>query len=135
MKRVIRALQQSALVTFFGNIAFDKNGMNYNAIAAVVQVGNLGGCHLNSKWRPPSLTAVKLKMSHLIYNQVFTVTQDLKVVNAPSVVLPAVEATQALVIPRPNIYAPVCPPGSYQNPNDYLPCIPCPAGERMLSSL
>jgi hypothetical protein len=43
MKRVIRALQQSALVTFFGNIAFDNNGMNYNAIAAVVQVGNMAG--------------------------------------------------------------------------------------------
>ena len=61
--------------------------------------------------------------------QVFRVTQDLKVVNAPSVVLPAVLAAQAIEIPRPNLYAPVCPPGYYQNPDDYKPCIPCALGK------
>ena len=39
MARIIRALQQGSLTSFFGGIAFDKNGMNYQAVAAVVQVG------------------------------------------------------------------------------------------------
>ena len=61
--------------------------------------------------------------------KVFTVTQDLKVANVPLVVEPAVLATHSIVIPRPNLYAPVCPPGSFQNPDDYLPCIKCPPGK------
>ena len=38
MQRITRALQQSSLTSFFGGIAFDKSGMNYQASAALVQV-------------------------------------------------------------------------------------------------
>ncbi|GAX76333.1 hypothetical protein CEUSTIGMA_g3779.t1 [Chlamydomonas eustigma] len=96
MKRVISTLQLESVTTFFGNIAFNKNGENYDAVPEVIQV--------------------------------FTVTQDLKVVNAPAVVLPSSKAQQTITIPQPNRYAPVCPAGTIQNPNDYNPCIPCPTG-------
>ena len=60
--------------------------------------------------------------------QVFSVTQDLKQAYVPQVVAPISEAVKSLVLPQKNRYAPVCPPGSYQNPDDYQPCIPCPTG-------
>lgn len=37
-------------------------------------------------------------------------------------------ATRSFIIPQPNRYTPVCPPGYHQNADDYLPCVPCVPG-------
>lgn len=47
----------------------------------------------------------------------------------PTIVLPLQLAQQALVLPQPNRYAPVCQPGTFRGPDDFLPCTPCVAGE------
>ncbi|KAF5842498.1 hypothetical protein DUNSADRAFT_6742 [Dunaliella salina] len=54
--------------------------------------------------------------------------RDLKEILSPAVVLPLKLATASLKLPQPNRYEPVCPPGGYQNPDPFEPCIKCDKG-------
>jgi hypothetical protein len=67
--------------------------------------------------------------------QVLASLIDNRPVNVPATVLPLTNAAKSIVMPQPNRYAPVCPPGSYQNPDQFLPCIPCPAGQFQVTCL
>ncbi len=60
--------------------------------------------------------------------QVFRTVSNLQAVDLPLVVLPLSDAATGAVIPQSNRYAPVCQPGTYAGPDEFLPCIPCPAG-------
>eukprot|EP00983_Pelagomonas_calceolata_P036847 1134687-Pelagomonas_calceolata.AAC.1 len=60
--------------------------------------------------------------------QVIEKIRDLRVVLTPAVVLPLRLATASLELPQPNRYNPVCPQGSYQNPDEFEPCIKCEKG-------
>jgi hypothetical protein len=66
--------------------------------------------------------------------QVLAAYQEGRPVNTPFTVLPLSSAAKGIVMPQPNRYAPVCPPGSYQNPDQFLPCIPCPQGQFQVGS-
>ncbi|KAG1675594.1 hypothetical protein FOA52_014182 [Chlamydomonas sp. UWO 241] len=60
--------------------------------------------------------------------QVFATQVSLQDAWIPSLVAPVSMATRSFVIPQPNRYVPVCPPGTRQNGDDYLPCVECGAG-------
>lgn len=57
------------------------------------------------------------------------VVKDLKKVVLPFPVLPLSDASKPAVLPQPNKFAPVCEPGTFRGPDDFLPCIKCKPGE------
>jgi hypothetical protein len=60
--------------------------------------------------------------------QVYPALVDLKPAWLPFIVSPVAMATRTAIIPQPNRYVPVCPVGTHQNPDQYLPCIECAPG-------
>ncbi len=61
--------------------------------------------------------------------QTYQVQENLQDTFKPSIVLPLASATRGLIVPVDNRYAPVCQPGTFRGPDQFVPCTLCNLGE------